>query len=89
MLMIAMLLAAAQDEGVLARQVRVPVDQVLGSRIELSDADKRDAKERERHNRVMEKVMKRLDKDGTRFMLGQKEQKAKPLKFLPANSSKY
>lgn len=85
----AMLLAAAQDEGVVARQATVPVDQVLGSRIVLSDADKRDAKERERHNRVMEKVMRHLDRDGRRFMLGQKVQKARPLRFLPRNASRY
>jgi hypothetical protein len=81
--------AHAQEAPVIARQVRIPVDQVLGGKIRI-DKDERDTlKEQRRHHRKVEKELRKLIRDD-RFQLprGATGQPTR-VRTLPPGSSSY
>ena len=86
-------IAHAQDQRtVTARQVVVPVSEVLGGKVRKPTDDERDqAKEDRRHHRAMEKQLRRLMKDNP-FTLAsgpRSARKAARLRTLPPNAKAY
>lgn len=82
---------AAQDAPTMARQERVPIDQVLGGKIKLSDKERDEMKEVRRHNKAIEKEMKAMRKGrGDRFSLptGRNRQPT-TVRRMPPNSNSY
>jgi hypothetical protein len=83
--------AQAQEAPTIARQERVPIEQVLGGRIKLSDKEKDDLKEVRRHNKAIEKEFRAMRKGrDDRFALasGRSRQPTR-VRTLPANSNSY
>ena len=93
----ALAFAAAQTQqdpqgATVVRQVRLPVDKVLGGKIEPSREERDAAKEARRHNKAMEKELRRLVKDNRHnpFMLGAKAtRQPKTVRRLDPRSSSY
>ena len=93
-LLLAVLVAAplqAQEGATVARQVRIPVDQVLGGKIEVSDKERDELKETVRHHKAMEKELRELRKGrGNRFALPNgRTRQPTSVRSLPANSTSY
>lgn len=98
MLMIAMMLAAAQDGAVTARQTVVPVEQVLSGKDTMDKGQRDELRETRRHNRKMEREFEKL-RDGKsvfsiagpkgRFTLPSGKVKARRTVSLPPNSTRY
>lgn len=93
----ALAFAAAQTQqdpqgATVVRQVRLPVDKVLGGKIEPSREERDAAKEAMRHNKAMEKELRRLVKDNRHnpFMLGAKvKRQPRTVRRLDPRSSSY
>lgn len=94
---VALAFAASQTQqdaqgATVVRQVRLPVDKVLGGKIEPSREERDVARETSRHNRAMEKELRRLIKDNRRnpFMLGARvKRQPKAVRRLDPHSSSY
>ena len=78
-----------QEAPVIARQVRIPVDQVLGAKIKPTDEERDALKEQRRHNRKVEKELRRLVRDDRfAFPKGATAQPAR-VRTLPPSASRY
>lgn len=78
----------AQD-SVIVRQESIPVEQVLGGKYKPSKAERESARETKRHNKALEKEVRKFRKDSP-FSFGQNRQKQpKQVKRLSPNSNNY
>lgn len=78
--------ASAQQE---VQQKQLSVDQVIGPDAKPDKSEIADAKERERHNREMEKQLKKIAKEN-RFAMGAGARlQTKTTQQLPPNSTSY
>lgn len=75
----------------IVRQMHVPIDKVLGAKLEPSREERNAAKEQKRHNRAMEKELRKLVKDGRRnpFVLGAAKRQPRTVRTLDASSNRY
>lgn len=82
--------AIAQEAGTpVAKQVTVPIDRVLGKKIKLTDEERDTLEEQKRHNRAMEKALRRMGRDNAFSLGGGRHSQPKRVKRLPPNSSHY
>lgn len=76
------------QEPTVARQKVIPADEVLSGRIKITKDEKDALKEQIRHNRVIEKELRKMRKDD-RFTLGRAKPQPKRVRTFPAHSNRY